>query len=215
MNIEVDQRAYWDRAAAEKTFTHPLDVALLSAHLHPTARILDYGCGYGRLSAELQQTGYRDIIGMDISVEMVARARATCPDLVFEVTEGTSLRLENETIDAVLLFAVLTCITSNHVQKALVAEIARVLRPGGIVYVSDYLLQTDARNIERYAKFREQYGNYGVFLTDDGALVRHHTSSWLETLFAGFQSEMQASVELTTMNGHRSTAFQFIVRKRE
>lgn len=214
MSTEVDhQRAYWDRAAAEKTFTHPLDMTLLAAHLDPAATILDYGCGYGRLSVELQQAGYHNIIGMDFSSAMVARARAACPGLRFEVAEGSSLRLENHTVDAVLLFAVLTCIPSDDAQQALVAEITRVLRPGGIVYVSDYLLQTDARNIERYTKSGEQFGNYGVFLTDDGAMVRHHTSQWLDGLFAGFDRETQASVELTTMNGHRSTGFQFIARK--
>lgn len=214
MSTDTDrQRAYWNRAAAEKTFTHPLDLALLAAHLEPAATILDYGCGYGRLSVELQQAGYHNIIGMDFSDAMVARARAACPDLTFEVTEQVSLRLENDTVDAVLLFAVLTCIASDQTQQALVAELARVLRPGGIIYVSDYLLQTDARNIERYAKFGEQTGNYGVFLTDDGAAVRHNTSEWLDALFAGFQRETQATVKLMTMNGHHSTAIQFIARK--
>jgi SAM-dependent methyltransferase len=211
---DIDQqRAYWDRAAAEKTFTHPLDVTLLHARLHPAAAILDYGCGYGRLSVELKRAGYRNVIGMDFSTEMIERARAACPDLDFEVTEGSSLRLQSQTIDAVLLFAVLTCIPSDHAQQALVAEIARVLRPGGMVYVSDYLLQTDARNVERYARFGQQFGNYSVFLTDDGALVRHHSAHWLDTLFAGFQRKTQTSVELTTMNGHRSTAVQFIAHK--
>jgi SAM-dependent methyltransferase len=207
------QRAYWNRAAAEKTFTHPLDLALLAAHLEPAATILDYGCGYGRLSIELQQAGYHNVIGVDFSGAMVARARAACPGMTFEVTKDVGLHLENDTVDAVLLFAVLTCIASDHTQQALVAELARVLRPGGIVYVSDYLLQTDTRNTERYAKFGEQFGNYGVFLTDDGAVVRHHTSEWLDALFAGFQRETQANVELMTMNGHRSTGFQFLARK--
>ncbi|MGZ5198288.1 MAG: class I SAM-dependent methyltransferase [Telluria sp.] len=209
----VHQRSYWDQAAGEKTFTHPLDRTLLTAHVGPTATILDYGCGYGRLSIELHEAGFGNVIGVDFSHAMVARARAACPELTFEVTDGVGLPLEDNTVDAVLLFAVLTCIPSDEAQQGLIAEIARVLRPGGIAYVSDYLLQTDERNTERYAKFAKEFGNYGVFLTDDGALVRHHTSRWLDTLFAGFQRETQTEVELTTMNGHRSIAFQFIVRK--
>jgi hypothetical protein len=63
--------------------------------------------------------------------------------------------------------------------------------------------------------FAEQFGKYGVFPTDDGAIVRHHTLEWLDALLAGFQRETQADVELTTMNGHHSTGVQFIARKPE
>ena len=48
--MEIDnQHPYWDRVAETKQFTHPLDLALLQRHVAPTAHVLDYGCGYGRI----------------------------------------------------------------------------------------------------------------------------------------------------------------------
>ena len=54
------------------------------------------------------------------------------------------------------------------------SEIRRVLRPGGILYVNDFLLFTDDRNKARYEKFNNKYGEYGVFELPEGAVCRHH-----------------------------------------
>jgi SAM-dependent methyltransferase len=48
---------------SEKTFTHTLDPELLEECLPLSARILDYGCGYGRLTAQLAALGYGDVRG--------------------------------------------------------------------------------------------------------------------------------------------------------
>ena len=41
--------------------------------LPTTARVLDYGCGYGRTLAELRDVGWRNAVGVDFSREMVSR----------------------------------------------------------------------------------------------------------------------------------------------
>ncbi|GII79082.1 hypothetical protein Sru01_40640 [Sphaerisporangium rufum] len=46
-----NQVAYWDGVGATKTFTHPLNLDWL-AGANRNTRILDYGCGYGRVMAE-------------------------------------------------------------------------------------------------------------------------------------------------------------------
>lgn len=38
----------------------------------------------------------------------------------------------------IILFAVLTCITEDEKQNALINEIKRVLKPGGIIYINDF-----------------------------------------------------------------------------
>ena len=60
---------------------------------------------------------------------------------------GEKLPCGDQSIDAVLLFAVLTCIASDDAQKNLLREFKRVLRPGGLLVISDYPLQTDERNL--------------------------------------------------------------------
>lgn len=75
MNDLDIQTEYWDGAAASKTFTHPIPLTVFRDLLPPAAKILDYGCGYGRTCSELTDAGYQSVIGIDISEEMIKRGR--------------------------------------------------------------------------------------------------------------------------------------------
>ncbi|MCK5695872.1 MAG: hypothetical protein KAH62_04610 [Desulfobacula sp.] len=67
------------------------------------------------------------------------------------------------------MVAVLTCIVKNKNQALLMGEIQRVLRPHGSLYINDFLINHDQRNVDRYNVFKEIYGTYGVFRLDEGA----------------------------------------------
>src|SRR6185503_2115309 len=166
---------YWDAAATTKVFTHPLYEPWLAA-LDPTAAVLDYGCGYGRILAELEQLGFRDLSGADISPAMIERARRERPGArITVIADPPALPSQHDgSFDLVLLFAVLTYGPEDDAQQALLAETARLLKPGGRLYLSDVLLQDDARNLERYDRGMQTHGTYGVFETGDGAVCRHH-----------------------------------------
>src|SRR5205809_373104 len=58
MSALNNQHQYWDKVAATKTFTHPLDQDILLSFFQKTDKILDYGCGYGRLAEELYADGF-------------------------------------------------------------------------------------------------------------------------------------------------------------
>jgi SAM-dependent methyltransferase len=213
MTIDFSQRGYWDGAAASKVFTHALDLGLLAQHLATDALILDYGCGQGRLCGELRQAGYTNVIGVDFSPAMIARAREAHPGIRFDVVDASGAALPDGAVDCVLLFAVLTCIPDDASQRALAHQLHRLLKPGGILYLSDYPLQSDARNAERYAKHAAASEPFGVFMTEDGARVRHHTPEWLADLFGAFRRVVDRDIEVVTMNGHRSSGLQWILEK--
>jgi SAM-dependent methyltransferase len=132
-----DQTTFWSRAAGTKTFTHPLDDARFSKALARDARILDFGCGQGRLRAEFQRIGFTHITGVDSSPEMIRAARARLPGIDFAVNDGGRLPFADGSFDAVTLFAVLTCIPDDAAQKNLLAEFKRTLRLGGLLLISD------------------------------------------------------------------------------
>ncbi|MFE0459625.1 class I SAM-dependent methyltransferase [Kitasatospora sp. NPDC058965] len=215
MGHSDNQLAYWDGIGATKTFTHPLDRGWLT-DLDPTARVLDYGCGYGRLMGELSGYGFTDLTGVDLSPALVERGRRLRPGLRFAVLEEPPhLPHPAASFEVVLLFAVLTCIPDAAAQRALVAELHRVLVPGGLLYVSDLLLQDDERNRARYADHAERFGApYGVFTTSDGAVCRHHELAHLRTLLAGFELVHERPLDVGTMNGHRAQAVQLLARRR-
>jgi SAM-dependent methyltransferase len=195
-------------------FSHPLDLARFRARVPAPARILDYGCGYGRVCGQLQAAGYRGVCGVDVSPRMIERARAAHPDLTFDLLEEPRLRWPDGSFDAVLLFSVLTCIREDERQRELVAEIRRVLRPHGVIYVSDLLLQADGRNRARYdeAQRRRPGERYGVFELAPGVLFRHLDRAWIDDLFSPFEARELVELPVTTMNGNAARGFQFFGR---
>jgi len=177
MHLSKDARAsvsYWDRVACEKRFSHPLHLEWLKRYTGPQARIVDFGCGYGRTLGELLHAGYENTIGVDFSFRMLTRCRSEFPGLRLVQNSGQTIPLRQDSVDVVLLLAVLTCIPSDEGQLELISEIRRVLHPGGLLFISDLLLNGDSRNRERYERFAEEYGIYGVFELPEGVVLRHY-----------------------------------------
>ncbi len=86
-----------------------MNIDRLSQYLTSDSRILDFGCGYGRALGFLFEHGYQDLIGVDPAPAMVAAARARYPGIAFqELANPPSLALPDQSVDATLLFSVLT-----------------------------------------------------------------------------------------------------------
>lgn len=209
----MNQKDYWNKAAENKEFTTPFQLEAFEKYVPRDALVLDVGCGYGRTLDELHRAGWRRLIGIDFSEAMIERGCAAYPHLDLRVKRSTEkIDMPDASVDAVILFAVLTCISSNAEQERMISEIRRVLRPGGILYVNDFLLNTDERNTTRYEKFKNKYGEYGVFELPEGAVCRHHDEEHIKKLLSGFAELEYSRLTFTTMNGHTSNGFYFIGR---
>jgi SAM-dependent methyltransferase len=211
INVQIK---YWDGAAASKTFTHPIPLLIFrDLLLPPTAKIMDYGCGYGRTCSELTEAGYQNVIGIDISEEMIKRGRCLNGNLDLRVFDGRSTDFEDRFFDACILLAVLTSIPSDDGQEYTIGEIYRLLRPGGLLFISDYPLQADARNQKRYHKFKKEFGIYGMFRTE-GAVFRHFEMRRKHQLLSGFEMLRQDNIRACTMNCNESDVFQIMALKK-
>ena len=207
------QQSYWDKAAGDKKFTHPLQMDRFRECVPPGGIILDYGCGYGRTCAFLMDHGYRHVTGVDISPEMIARGRRLDRRLDLRLLKSKTLPFDNNLFDACTLLAVLNCIPTDSGQRALIKELYRVLRPGGILYLSDYPLQPDARNTNRYKRFENAFGQFGVFRLPDGAVLRHHAMDWIYTLLEQYDILREEQIDVLTMNGSKAGIFQIMAVK--
>jgi ubiquinone/menaquinone biosynthesis C-methylase UbiE len=94
---------------------------------------LDAGMGPGRLLAQLAGRGWT-VSGLDASAEMVSAARRRLPDAAPRLEHGSieSLPFQSSSFDVVVATGVLEY---SEVERAL-AELARVLRPGGRALLS-------------------------------------------------------------------------------
>lgn len=222
INVHPDQDSlyqqmhYWDSVALEKKFHATFDIELFLKYVNPTNTVLDFGCGYGRVLEKLIQHEFKYLYGMDFSNHMLELAKKSYPNVNFTQNIGVNISFNNEFFDTVILSTVLGCVAGDSQQKHLLKEIARVLKTGGILYLSDFLLNDDERNIERYEQFKntDEYP-YGVFQLPEGALLRHHTKEHInELLSTAFDIKILQRTVFATMDDQHSNGFIVIAQKK-
>lgn len=130
-------RIQQDFSAAASIYNHhtPLQFHVLGkliayAQMHPHGLILDAGCGTGRLERELPG---RKIIQLDLALAMCRHANLSATPAINGDVQ--LLPFADNVFDVV--FSSLTLQWVPHWQKAL-AEMQRVLKPGGILAVSTF-----------------------------------------------------------------------------
>lgn len=122
----------------------------------PPGNALDAACGTGRHARHLADLGHR-VIGVDGSPDMLAKARADVGGCEFREGDLTSLPVDAESVDLAVCALAL-----EHVADldAAVTELARVVRPGGRIIVSD--LHPAAVAVGGAAYFQDAGGGAGV-----------------------------------------------------
>jgi ubiquinone/menaquinone biosynthesis C-methylase UbiE len=148
MNTTTDAARYFDRLAGswDRRFTTNGSMrdrlarfrSALSARLTPGAKVLDFGCGTGDISAEIELAGFR-VVGVDRSEQMIQRARANHPasQIRFETLSDTAgvgcLPFRESEFDCVLASSVLEYI---HDPGSCFAEMHRVAAPNAWMYMT-------------------------------------------------------------------------------
>lgn len=208
----IAQKDYWNEAADKKEFTTPFQFDRFFSHVRHDARILDYGCGYGRTLFELKKRACPNLYGVDFSEKMIKRALSNDPDIHFSIVNSGEIPFPDDSFDSVLLLAVLTCVYRGQEQDSILQEIRRVMKPDGVIYINDFLLNGDDRNVARYEKYNEKYSTYGVFELPDGAVLRHHSEERVDEWIRPFETLAYEKTNYVTMNGHRSNGVMYLGR---
>lgn len=103
------------------------------------AKVLDLGCGTGRLYDFLRpkEIAY---FGIDHNSQLLDLARKNFPEAGFELADMTALKLELEAFDNVFCVAAFHHIPTKKMRKKVLADIHRVLKPDGILILTAWNL---------------------------------------------------------------------------
>ncbi|MBI1792673.1 MAG: class I SAM-dependent methyltransferase [Chloroflexi bacterium] len=103
-------------------------------------RILEIGCGNGRVLADFLQWGAKaeNLYGVDLLNDRIESARQQYSDFHFECTNAETLNFSDGKFDLVLFFTVFSSILDANMQKHVAAEALRVLKKGGAILWYDF-----------------------------------------------------------------------------
>ena len=157
----------WERAERHRT-EFAVTNRVLDEHLPPPpARVLDCGGGPGRYAIELARDGY-DVTVFDLSSGCLRLATEKAREAgvalaAYEQGSATDLsRFPDESFDAVLLMGPLYHLLDEADRAQALAEVRRVLKPGGVLF---------AAFISRYAPFRHSAAHAPTWLLEQPDLV--------------------------------------------
>lgn len=151
----VDSRAFWDDAAKDDAawyvatgsvgedqsfFAHGAEetdyyLAFCEIRLTSSARVLEIGCGVGRMTRRLSELA-GSVVATDVSGEMLSRCRRRLADrdnveYVRVPGDGWLLGVPDASVDAVFSYITLQHVPTAQAQLRYLTESVRVLRPGG------------------------------------------------------------------------------------
>lgn len=186
----------WDEVANQVNFNLEIDRERFCSIVDRQAKVLDFGCGYGRTAKELAECGYTDVVGVDPSSAMIERGRSMFPELSLLHSAQAVLPFGDRSFDAIVACAVFTCIPSLEERAETVAEITRVLKPGGFLHVSEFC-SAEGR----------------AFMSGLGVPMCYSRPEELRDLFCGFQYLHDEIVGASTMSGKLAQSYRTFVKK--
>lgn len=108
----------------------------LAAKVAGANSVLDIGCAGGRMAAAVCEQGASDVWGLDPSPYLLQHAAQSYPQIQFVQGLAEESGFSDQRFDAITACFVLHEIPPRYLDKAL-AEFHRVLKPGGLVAVSE------------------------------------------------------------------------------
>lgn len=199
--VETQQNS-WNKVACDISFSLEPDLNKLASLITKDVKILDYGCGYGRITNELHQSGYSHLIGVDTSIEMIRRGLRQYPTLDLLHIDGYEIPAELGKFDVILFCAVLTCIPIREHRTKIIESAYESMNEGGIMYCVEFH-KSDVIN----------YLPSGTFTTKFDVEMKHFLPNEISGELAVFDEISHFVTEATTITGTKTSAIHYFGKK--
>lgn len=144
------------------------EARLIDAMAAPHSRILDAGCGPGRVGAVLQARGHH-VVGVDVDPVLIEAAREDHPGPRWIVADLSTLDLsshgEPEPFDAVVMAGNVMPYVAPGTEVAVLSRIREHLRPDGFAVVGFHTARMDVAAFDAHA-------------ADAGFTLEHRFATW-------------------------------------
>lgn len=141
------------------------EARFLDALVPRGARILDAGCGTGRLSKALHDRGH-DVVGVDVDPALIEAAALDYPGPRYAVADLASFELDEEPFDAALLAGNVMVFVAPGSEVDVLRRLAAHLKPDGLIasgFATDRDYTVDA---------------YDRDIANAGLLLEHRFATW-------------------------------------
>jgi len=195
-------------------FTTPLpkksDLDLISS---PGSKVLDLGCGYGRVLDSLYKNGFRDLTGVDISYNFISQAKKICPKARYFVQDIEAISLE-EKFDLILLMGVIEYIITDRRQEDFFCKVSSLLNNDGHVFLETFTFDLGS-NWKNYMFGFLKTAHWGRFTNSVGIDCHHQSIGFLSNILNKYFRVVEVRKErFVTWSNNFCNGYTIILEKK-
>lgn len=142
-----------DEFSPSRVFPWP-ELQVFIPYLADDSKILDLGCGNGRIIKLLKDNNKSfNYLGVDFSEKLIAQAKQNFPPQEFKLADMREVEFAPASFDFIIIIAAFHHLVSVKERKELLTKIHQWLKPGGLLFMTNWNLFQPKYLKYIYAKF--------------------------------------------------------------